>query len=739
MARLRIRHHLQQMSEQRGNPLYPEISAALKRKKGPSPGSQQQKLPQQNKSGSLGLNWKDAVVFSLLLIFGGIYQVRAQQNPTMQWQDIHGGVMLFAAAGEEEPRQLALIQSKITVDAVGIVASAHLSQVFHNPHPDTIESATYAFGLPDNAAVYRLRLQIGKRVIEGEIHEKKQAKAIYQQARAAGQKASLLLQQRPNLFTTQLSHIEPGETVQVDVYWQQSLRYDNGVFELRLPLATKPRYLPPPLPGQSTAVNATNSRARTISDNTVGNRPNRREVQINLQAGFPLDALESLYHPIAQREDKRRGMHIITWHDENPADNHDFVLRWRPHVGKTVQAVVFQERREGLNHQLVMLLPPQPADKKAQASRQRQVTFVVDTSGSMYGPALDQARDALLYGLQQLNPGDYFNLIEFNSQARALFDSPQAATGEHLAQAMEFVDGLEATGSTNMQEALQLALPGTTAHQPTNPVNPATAELKQVIFITDGAVDNEKELFRWIDQHLGDTRLFTVGIGGAPNSHFMRKAAAHGRGTFTYIAKLDEVNARMSELYRKISAPALTSLELDIDPLTTQQSPRIIPDLYLGEPLFITLRGKHLPKQLSVYGQSADEMWQKDLAVRPYPAPGIARLWARNRVEELLDERALGLGDAELLKDEITELALAYHLVSPFTALVAVDKNPPPSQRKPTARTKMQAGQLPFPQTALGWRWQLASGLALLGLALGLDGLTYRRFGRTSPSEIPAV
>ncbi|HEY6051309.1 MAG TPA: marine proteobacterial sortase target protein, partial [Thermoanaerobaculia bacterium] len=202
--------------------------------------------------------------------------------------------------------------------------------------------------------------------------------------------------------------------------------------------------------------------------------------------------------------------------------------------------------------------------------------------------------------------------------------------------------------------------------------------VRQVLFMTDGAVGNEEELFRFIQDHLGNSRLFTVGLGSAPNSHFMTKAAEFGRGTFTYVASAAEVDAKMSALFRKLEAPVLTNLEMVWDDASAEVWPSRVPDLYSGEPLVavarlssstpiggVTIRGDRLgqpwSRKLSLSGSSADS--------------GLDRLWARRKIASLMDSMSGGASrDAlDAFRRQVVELALSHHLVSSFTSLVAVD------------------------------------------------------------------
>ena len=225
------------------------------------------------------------------------------------------------------------------------------------------------------------------------------------------------------------------------------------------------------------------------------------------------------------------GRREITLADGNTPANRDFVLRWVPRQEAAPRLAWFTQSQGGRHYALLMLMPPAAVQD---ARLPREVIFVLDTSGSMAGASIRQAREALALALERLAPQDRFNVVEFNSTARALFAEAREAAPAQVQRAIDWVRSLEARGGTEMASALKLALNG----------SDAGSGVRQVVFLTDGAVGNEEDLFRLIQARLGDSRLFTVGIGSAPNSHFMRKAAELGRGTFTYIGRVDEVGLR---------------------------------------------------------------------------------------------------------------------------------------------------------------------------------------------------
>jgi Ca-activated chloride channel family protein len=300
----------------------------------------------------------------------------------------------------------------------------------------------------------------------------------------------------------------------------------------------------------------------------------------------------------------------------------------------------------------------------------REMIFIVDTSGSMHGVSIEQARQALLRAIDGLQPGDRFNVIEFNSYPNALFNVSVAADSANVTAAKNFVGRLQATGGTEMRSALQHALR----------TPPSESYLRQVIFITDGAVGNEEGLFELIADRLGSARLFTVGIGSAPNSWFMRKAAETGRGTFTTISALHEVGEKMDRLFRKLEHPQVTNIDLQWPGGTLVETyPAVVPDLYLGEPVSVRVKasGEFRPgDNIRITGDSFGGAWSTDLSLNVNTeSAGVAALWARARIADLLDKQRRG-ADAEETRAAIVETALAHHLVSKHTSLVAVDKTP---------------------------------------------------------------
>lgn len=615
----------------------------------------------------------------------------------------------------------------------GMIARVNTEQSFNND-TDEWREAIYVFPLPEEAAISAMQIHIGERVIEGEIHERADAQAIYQQAKEEGRKSGLVEQERPNLFTTSVANIGPGETVTVALEYVQTVAYDAGEFSLRFPMTLTPRYIPGErLTDENTAaVHAVSGDGWAFTTNQVPDAPritpyqhpvpaaghnlvNPITISVDIDAGLPLTDIQSPWHDIHVSRDAD---HYHLELAEGPVSmSRDFELRWRPETGREPQAALFTETVAGEHFALLMLLPP--ANTAQQEVLPRDMIFVIDTSGSMGGVSIEQARQGLLLALDRLRPGDLFNVIEFNSAPNALFPDSRPLTAKRLQQAKRFVSGLEARGGTEMYPALSQALtPGEEA---------GSGHLRQVIFLTDGAVGNETELFGLIREQLGNSRLFTVGIGSAPNSHFMRRAADFGRGTFTHIGSTAEVRQRMEALISKLSSPVVGDLQVEWpDSTATQAYPSRLPDLYQGEPVILAASLSDFEGSVSISGQTADRNWRRALSLEQHrSSPGIASIWARARITDLLDQKLPGRPEVEV-REDVLEVALTHKLLSPYTSFVAVEKTPgrPATEALeqsavPNARPEGQSDQpYAWPATATDSRWQLLLGALLLLLAV---------------------
>ncbi len=637
---------------------------------------------------------------SLSLLFGSMLIASVARA------EVPGAGELRTSSGE----RAVLLGTQIEAELSGLVANVRYTQLFLN-QGDQWQEAVYSFPLPENAAVYHMEIQVGERRIVGEIKEKAEARKVYQEARKAGKRAALTEQQRPNMFTQSVANIAPGEHVEVTLLYQHTVWYRDGQFEWRLPTTYTPRYIPGvPLKlngedneqitesGFGWAVPTTEvADADWITPPMTSDRGQQQfTVALTLDAGLPLSHIDALFHEVQIQKDQ--GQHRIELAKQRESMNRDFVLQWATTPEATPQAAIFHEQIDGEDYALIMVLPPQRAEAH---TLPRDVVFVIDTSGSMGGESIAQARQSLHFAIDQLDDDDRFNVIAFDSQPRALFNSLQGADSHTRTLASEWVAQLQANGGTEMASALALAFDQFGGER-----------LQQLVFITDGAVGNERALFRQIQDELGSTRLFTVGIGSAPNSHFMRRAADFGRGSYHFIGDLAEVGTVMQNLFNRLEHAVSTNIELTL-PADAVSYPSKPGDLYLGEPLLVSAKMRNLPDSFSVKGQLAGQAWQQRVRTDSARSHGgIARLWARAEIEDLEAQQISGLLSESQTRDAILDTALRHNLMSRFTSFVAVEDTPVRPHHQSLARRAVHnvvaKGQTaPWPQTAtsaeLGW------------------------------------
>lgn len=599
---------------------------------------------------------------------------------------VSSGTLLFATDQPGLYVPAPVLATDIEIVVSGPIARTLVTQHFRNV-ADVFVEGKYLFPLPEGAAVDTLRMQVGDTWIEGVVERKEQARAIYEEARNAGQVTSLVEQIRPNVFTTAVANIGPSAEVVVQIEYQQSLAPHRGVFGLRVPLVVAPRYVPDaqlidivtlssdgwqvetrPRPdaahGQSGPVDLQDSADLQGSADGVRNPVS---ISIDLEAGFPVHDIESLYHEVevVQRGETAATIELA---GEVPSDR-DFFLSWSSQQLDAPYGAVFSEQLGDETHFVAMLSPPS-LQATAGASPSREVIFVQDTSGSMSGPSIAQARAGLELALRRLNDDDLFNVIEFDTTFSAFSPESLAATSANVREAVQFVRNLQADNGTEMQQPLEYALRDAT---------PTDDRLRQVIFLTDGLVTNERELLQLIEEDLGRSRLFTVGIGAAPNSYFMTAAARAGRGAAVFIGDVNQVDAQMRSLFSKIETPAIVDIALEGLPVGVEVSPSPVPDLYVGDPIILTARvpaGTPLDS-IEFTGQRGRRGWQLELSLAgAEERSGVSKLWAREHIRDLEASRtiaALTQAASESIDASITEVALEFGLVSRMTSLVAVD------------------------------------------------------------------
>jgi Ca-activated chloride channel homolog len=587
---------------------------------------------------------------------------------------VRSGTLLFKAQEEGKFVAAPIVGTDVDITVSGPTARTRLTQHFFNPTDGWIEGV-YLFPMPENSAVDTLKMVIGGRVIVGEIQEKQKAKEIYEQAKAEGKKTSLLEQNRPNVFTNSVANIGPRETIVIQIEYQEAVKQSGGQFSLRVPLVVAPRYTPQaPIVqtvdfgaggfGQTQAELPDNKPVEAPVLDPRENAPtNPVTLAVRLQAGLALGDVRSHHHPVLM-ETVSDDTRTIKFDKALPADK-DFELSWSAKAAAP-QAGLFREKTARGDYLLAFVTPPAvPAGDQPSA---RDIVFVIDNSGSMGGTSIQQAKASLLYALGRLQPGDRFNIVRFDDTMETLFPAPVSGDRENVGKAKTFVSGLQANGGTVMAPAMTAALQDDTGD---------ASRLRQVVFLTDGAISNENELFDIVVKGLGRSRVFMVGIGSAPNSHLMTRAAEIGRGSYTYIGSTAQVEERMRELFGKLEKPAITNLAVRFSESGVDVTPKVLPDLYAGEPLTIAAKLAATSGTVTISGTIGQQPWTVTLPVdKAADGAGVSKYWARARISDAEAATLLGSISRGEADRRILDLALEHGLLTRVTSLVAVDKTP---------------------------------------------------------------
>ncbi len=677
--------------------------------------------------------------------------------PTVDPRGVGAGELLCLLDGAYTPLPRGSTDVDITV--AGIMVHATVAQTFTNPHPDVIE-VLYVFPLPPRAAVHRMQMRIGARRIAARIQEREEAKQTYERAKRAGRKAALLDQERPNLFTIAAANIGPGESVAVVLEYVEELTYDDGEYSLRFPLTFTPRFIPTAPPDQVDAHRG----GRPVGAVPVGvpdaaritppfipthdDRGMRASIRARVDPGFALERIECPSHDVRITSTDQ------VWDVQPSAGSvradRDFLLRWRLAPGQQPQAALFLEshpRHPERRFGLLMVVPPEAASTTGRGMP-TETLFVIDVSGSMQGPSIEQAREALLAALGRLRAGDRFNMLRFNDTSD-VFGLAFVSAGDRalMERARAWVRALDAGGGTRILPALQRAVAMIAGGSP--------ARQRRIILLTDAAVGNEQVVLQELHRGLGGARLHVIGIGRAPNSYLTREMAAAGRGLCSFIGDLSEAENRIDAFLARIDRPVLTNLELALQAGSRElaledQAPQPLPDLHAGEPLMVSFRianGIHEsdPEHdltVTLRGETVEGPVALTAPARTPtdPRSGVALRWARARVGALMDDLNRPGRDASAMSEvraAILDLALDFQLVTAYTSFVAVEELPSVDG---LARTVRMPNTLPSGSHLLGlprggttaplWRWAAAACAALGLLVMTIGAL--RRGGEVA-------
>ena len=566
---------------------------------------------------------------------------------------------LMAVVGEGKTKlPCPLKHTNVKAEISGSIARVVVTQQFENPFTERIE-AVYTFPLPQNAAVDDMTMNVGDRTIRGKILPRDEAQAVYEGAKARGYTASLLDQERPNIFTQSVANILPGNQVRITISYVETLRYEDGTYEFVFPMVVGPRYIPGSVPDPSRIAPPVAAAERAGHDISF---------EISLDAGLVVDNLEAKTHPVdIERPGPTRAHLRLRGGATIP--NKDFILRYDV-AGKTIQDAVLTHRSDKGSFFTLMLQPPERIG--ADDVTPKELVFVLDTSGSMAGFPIEKAKETMSLALDNLYPDDTFNLITFSGDTRVLFDQPVRATKRNLKRAQDFLAASSGYGGTEMMSAIKAAL------EPSD----NQSHVRIVCFMTDGFVGNDMQIIAEVQKYK-NARVFAFGVGNSVNRFLLDNMATAGRGEVEYVGLNDDGSAAAKRFHQRVRNPLLTDISIDWGELPVADVyPKRIPDLFGAKPVYLTGRYTRPGSgTIKLKGNMAGNPFTREIEVTLPESMALhdvlAPMWARARIESLMSEDYLGALNGRMrdeLKNTITQLGMEFRLMTQFTSFVAVEE-----------------------------------------------------------------
>ena len=608
-----------------------------------------------------------------IFVLAPIHKMCACGTAAAQTTETPGSLQVVDASGQAKA-VCPLKHTDVKVEISGFLSRVNVTQEFENPFKEKIE-AVYVFPLPANAAVDDMTMVVGERTVRGKILRREEAQAVYEAARSGGHVASLLNQERPNIFTQSVANILPGEKVKITISYVETLKYEAGSYEFSFPMVVATRYMPGTSTGKKGSGTLPDTTqvpdASSISPKLVpeGMRTGHDvSLDIMLDAGVPIDDIKGKSHEVELERLSAHSAHIRL-KSEAMIPNKDFVLSYDV-AGKNIEDALLAHRSDKGGYFTLILQPPDRVT--VEDVTPKELVFVLDTSGSMSGFPIEKAKESMKLALDGLYPTDTFNLITFAGDTRILFPQPVPATPANLKKAQAFLADRSGEGGTEMMKAIKAALDASDSQD----------HVRIVCFMTDGEVGNDMAIISEVQKH-PNARVFAFGIGSSVNRFLLDKMAEHGRGEVEYVALNDDGSAAAKRFHDRVRNPLLTDISVDWNGLPVSDVyPQRIPDLFGAKPVILTGRYTGAGRGIiRLQGKMSGREFVREIAVDFPEAEAqhnvLSSLWARLRIEDLMGQDYAGAQQGEMkpeLKETITNLGLEYGLMTQFTSFVAVEE-----------------------------------------------------------------
>ena len=651
-------------------------------------------------------------IIVLLLFFSlqGVAQSNGAEDRTLS-------PYFFVVSDDPSTDRLPLKSTAAAVTISGVIADVLVTQIYKNDGKKPLE-AIYIFPASTRAAVYGMKMTIGKRVVEAKIKKRDEARREYEQARDAGRNASLLEQQRPNVFQMNVANIMPGDEIKVELRYTELLVPTDRVYEFVYPTVVGPRYS-----------NAKASQAAP-SEHWVENPYLRQgelpattfDMTVAINAGMPVKDLTCSSHKVNAAYESASKVKVSLDKADAHGGNRDYILRYRLD-GDKIQTGLLLWEGEKENFFLLMMQPPKKVTKAVIPGR--EYIFIVDVSGSMHGFPLGISKKLLASLIGNLRPTDKFNVLLFSGGNTLMAEESLPATSANVQRAISVIDHQQGGGGTELLPALRRALA----------LKKDEGVARTVVIVTDGYVSVEEEAFDLIRNNLGNANMFAFGIGSSVNRHIIEGMAHVGMGEPFIITRPDAAEGQAVRFREMIQSPVLTGVKVDFNGFNTYDvEPVSIPDVLAGRPVLVFGKWRGNPQgSIRLSGVTGEGKYSQTVKVADYKPSrdnaALKYLWARQRIMILSDYNKLKRDDKRI--KEVTDLGLNYNLLTAYTSFVAVDNEVRNVDGKPTSVKQ----PLPLPEGvsdyAVGGQMNYAMAPApAMYKGMRTDGKMESRFSR---------
>jgi Ca-activated chloride channel family protein len=589
------------------------------------------------------------LIVSLLGSAGAFAQPETGEDKTLS-------PYFFVKSDDPELDQLPLKSTSAHARISGVIADVAVTQVYKNEGKRPIE-AIYIFPASTRAAVHSMKMTIGERTLIAKIAKREDARREYEKAKQSGKSASLLEQQRPNVFQMNVANILPGDVIHVEMKYTELLVPTDAIYEFIYPTVVGPRY---------------SNHETHPQDNWLANPYLQQgelpadpfDMKVDLVAGMPVQHIICPSHKVAVKYDGPTSASITLDPSEKNGANRDFILKYRLAGGRIETGLLLYKGAEE-NFFLLMLQPPKrPADEEILP---REYIFIVDVSGSMHGFPLDMSKKLLKDLIANLRGGDKFNVLLFAGGSSLMSEESLAASPDNVQRALTLIERQRGGGGTELLPALKRAFG----------IPRAEGFSRTIVIATDGYVAVEEKVFDLIRNNLGDANVFTFGIGSAVNRHLLEGMARVGMGEPFVINKPEEAPEKAKRLRQLILSPVLTRVKVDFRRFEAYDvEPRSIPDVLAERPITVFGKWRGNPSgSVRITGLGGTHPFEAIVPVekvKPLESNSALRyLWARHRISLLSDYNHLRPNDERV--KEATSLGMTYNLLTAYTSFVAID------------------------------------------------------------------